>query len=210
MVSDLDLIDIQARIADPSQNSYWDHLINDPECYCAIKHLSADESALVFRGTNTPLDFFNDLDEEPVYDPQIGPVHGGSFRGVRARHQNIVALLHPRVYVLGYSLGAMRAFQEAGLLIANGIMPVAVRGWACPRPGFCQLSQIVARCPNALWWRNHLDAITYFPYRLGAYRHAGDERQVNVHPAFPDPWLFLAPHHLELYRAGIAASGVQP
>ncbi len=210
MISDLDLIDITARLYDPAQRDYWSHLIDDPECYCAIKHLSADESAIVFRGSTTPLDWYNDLDEEPIYDPQLGPLHGGFFKGVRNRHQNIVSLLHSKVYVLGHSLGAARAFDEAGLLIANGIMPVAVRGWGCPRAGFATLSDVIAKCPSALWWRNRHDPVTYVPYRLGAFKHAGEARVVDIPGTFPDPWLFLAEHHLSLYRAGLVATGAQP
>ncbi len=204
-MTELEMIDLCAQLYDPGQAAAWDHLIDDPECYCAIRHVGPDASAVVFRGSTTPLDWYNDLDEEPVYDRQLGPVHGGFYSGVRNRHADIVSLLRPRVIVLGHSLGAARAILEAGLLIANGIMPEAVRGWGCPRPGFATLSNVIARCPNALWWRNRHDPVTYVPWRAGAFKHAGEARVVDVPGVYPDPWLFLAEHHLALYRTGIAA-----
>jgi hypothetical protein len=202
-MNDLDLIDICARLYNPAANGAWDHLINDPECFCAIQHIAVDESVLVFRGSTTPLDWYRDMDEMPVDDPQIGHVHGGFFRGVRNRHQTVAALLRPKVHVLGHSLGAARAMLSAGLMIANGIMPVTVRAWACPRPGFARLSQIVATCPDALWWRNHHDPVTYVPFLGGLYDHAGAMRRVDVPGAIDDPWFLLADHHLSLYRQGI-------
>ena len=202
-MTDLDLIDICARLYDPTQNETWDHLIDDPECWCAIKHTSPSESVLVFRGSTTMLDWFNDIDEVPIEDPQLGHVHGGFFRGVRNRHQTIAALLNPKVHVVGHSLGAARAMLEAGLMIANGIMPESVRGWGCPRPGFAHLAEIVARCPYALWWRNHHDPVTYAVWLAGLFKHSGTMRHVDVPGRIDDPWLLLSDHHLSLYRAGM-------
>lgn len=203
-VTELDLIDDVARLYDPTQNAYWDHLLDDPECWCAIKHTAPDASTLVYRGSCDMLDWYNDLDETPVGDTHLGYVHGGFFRTMRAKHQAIVPLLRPKVTVVGHSLGAARSFLEAGLLIANGIMPVAVRGYGCPRVGYAQLSEIVAHCPDALWYRNCHDPVSYAVYRFGLFKHPGAMRQLVMPAGFPDPWLFLADHRLSLYRAGIA------
>lgn len=202
MITDLELCALCANIEDPMQLTIFDHLFSDDQCFAGVKYVGAD-SVLVFRGSKTPLDWFNDLREEPIDDPQLGCVHGGMFYGLRDWHQRFMEVLQGGVYIVGHSLGASRAFLSAALMMINGTMPKAIVGVGCPRPGYDRLSQIIAECPDARWYRNRHDPVTYVPYRLGNYVHAGAMRLVNAPGRIDDPWLFLADHHVALYHQGM-------
>jgi hypothetical protein len=150
------------------------------------------------------------LDQAAAYGKSqgdiLGPVHGGFFVGVRDKYEALMAACTGPVTVLGHSLGASRAMLFAGLMIANGSMPVRVRVWGCPRPGFSKLSGLIAKCPDALWYRNQSDPVTFVPWRAGLFKHCGEMRQVHAKPVDGDEWAFLRDHHLSQYRLGMVAA----
>lgn len=208
-MNDLDLLDVAARLYDPAQAAFWDHIFVDENCYCAIKYIDGG-SVLVFRGSVSVFDWFNDLTEDPIEDHQLGAVHGGFYRGVRDKYQSVMAALKGETTVVGHSLGAARAMLFGGLMLANGPPPRAIRAWGCPRPGFSRLSEIVATCPDARWYRNQSDPVTFVPWRLGDFKHCGEMRQVHATPIDGDEWGPLRDHHLSQYRAGMIAAEAVP
>jgi hypothetical protein len=178
-----------------------------------------DENVVIFRGT-VPTEFQNWLQDLMAYpcpcsDPKMGPLHAGSFFGMRDMMAKLVPLLNRKVRttLAGHSLGGQRACEAAGIMLDQYqpnpalLRLVSIAGPAC---GFEQFLNFIAPITNKVLYRNARqfegDGVPLLPIRLDpafAYRNL-PRTHVTAPPAGwikdMDPILW---HNSELYVAGI-------
>lgn len=190
-------------------NATWDHFdmgSDDGVCW-ALKRINGFD-VFVFRGSQTPWDWFADLMVLPIgslvpLKTRIGHVHAGFYFGMEKCLTEVLALITQPVVVVGHSLGAAHADDLCALLIVEGKPPVGRIVFGEPNPGLADLGTIIAKVPG--WsFRNgnavRHDAVTDvppFPFVKPTPFIACD--------CEPAPELFLeldafAFHHIELYE----------
>ena len=87
----------------------WDHFdigLDDGVCW-ALKKISGHD-VIVFRGSITPHDWFEDLMAIPI-PTKIGSVHAGFYAGMERVWSEVRPLITQPVIITGHSLGAARA-----------------------------------------------------------------------------------------------------
>ena len=154
------------------------------------------------------MDWFRDMMAivKPWGHPGLGPVHPGMYLGMTQVWSEIKAVIRPgeKVVLNGHSLGAARACTLAGLMVLDGMPPVARVGFGCPKPGFQTLADLTAKV-QAFSYKHvtaaHHDLVTDVPFTIPPedYVHASVPMLLfSAAPGF-DPWGSFRLHHMELY-----------
>lgn len=168
---------------------------------------NADTQAIVFRGTQTHVEWaddfdcrtqaFGNVDGHPVF------VECGFLTVYKALTGSLPALDHSkRIIVVGHSLGGALAQLYTFDQFANSLSaPPVVYTFGSPRAGGALFA---ARFP-AMCWRmvNVGDIVPHTPPELFGYVHVGTAVEVN---GFKDPLdLLRAAHSLVSYDDGLLA-----
>src|ERR1700674_3535176 len=194
----------------------WDHLDpgNDPDHVCWGLRRIGDIDVVVLRGSTARIDWRRDLDSwaNPFRHDALGPVHAGFLAGMDDTWREMRPLLREpgRTIVAGHSLGAGRACILTGMMVRDGVAPMARVCFGEPRPGFQHLADLIAGVP-ARSYRNgdgwHHDLITDVPYFVPplSYVHPARLTAVDARPA---PELsgklgIFAYHHMPLYEVAL-------
>ena len=216
MITDAQIVDAVAELygADPQ---FDDLLWPDADAGVAVALRRYDDIDLViFRGSTTGQDWERDLMAVPMPSgayPQIGWVHPGFLLGLDQTFAHIKPLLRGgkvRTVVSGHSLGAGRASQFGGLLIAaDPSIDVEAVIFGEPRSGCRTLRTLWAPKPYRSY-RNadpsgagH-DMVTDVP-TMPPYCQNRPLIDVFGEPSSRDPWLLLKYHHIQLYQEGVKA-----
>lgn len=123
--------------------------------------------AYATRGTRiTNLeDVRRDLDCLPVEYPGLGHLHDGFARGALLVLDELAAAIAGEtlpVWLLGHSLGAAMALDQAAMLQLRSIAVAGAVTFGCPRPGFSTLRALLQDLPG--WdFRHGDDPITEIP-----------------------------------------------
>jgi hypothetical protein len=157
-------------------------------------------TVIVLRGSETPLDFYRDLQAvaDPAHYAGLGPVHPGFLDGMEATWDGIRQHTRgPRVLV-GHSLGAARAAILSGLMVLDQQPPLARVVWGEPLSGFQVLADLIRDIPtrsyrNGDQWSH--DPVTDLPVPLGIERYVRASPLVDI-CARPMFWLSLDWHHI--------------
>lgn len=184
----------------------WDHFDageDDGVCW-AIKRLPGYD-AVVLRGSVNFKDWIRDFSAAPIFT-RIGHVHNGFHAGMEHAWADIRVRLKQPSIVTGHSLGAARAAILTGLMVKDGIPPVARVVFGEPKPGFQNLADIVARVPGRSY-RNgngtHHDLVTDQPLLPLEFIHPTPMLPVCAPPAANDPDIAFAWHHMPLYQVAV-------
>lgn len=209
-MNDLDIFKICVALYSTQPVGYWTHLFPIDGSYCAVKRVG-NIDVVVWRGSTTALDWFQDFLATPAIDFQdvrLGPCHAGFLAGVRGVLPEVNAVLGPNVIITGHSLGAAHAFIHAGYLVTGAhtpdgkpLIPLKVVVAGSPRPGFGQLKGLLhnAGVPMSSY-KNLQDPVTDVPV---AYLEPAPFTALTDAPPSNDPWGIVADHHSELYLAGL-------
>lgn len=217
MLSDRSLAGFCA--ASYSYQSSWDKILFEDSTnpvQLAIKYADGI-SYIVFRGSDSPLDWFEDIEGVPLDDPLVGKVEMGFCHGLERRLAEIQDLLGEHTVVTGHSLGAARACIFGGMLAASKKPPLRIAAFGCPRPGYDQLTDVLKMVPMGIY-RNRCDPVTFVPVPIpliGPWQHNRPVIQIDIDPATmetdPSPWadfndaiehITLRDHHVQLYQEG--------
>lgn len=220
MLSDRSLAGLCA--ASYSYQASWDKILFEDSTnpvQLAIKYAD-DITYVVFPGSQTPLDWFEDIEGIPLDDPLVGKVEMGFAHGLERRFSQIQTILGEHTVITGHSLGAARACIFAGLLAASKKPPLRVAAFGCPKPGYDKLTDILSMVPMGIY-RNRVDPVTFVPVPIpliGPWQHNRGIIEVDISPAImesdPTPWadfndavehFTFRDHHIELYMAGAPA-----
>src|SRR5258708_804403 len=119
MLTDLDIITICSALYDrPDDKTYSDAIWPTDGAYAAIRR-QGNIDVVVWRGSVTPLDWFEDLGSEvPLWDKELGHCAAGFLGGMRANAKHIDQTVGSDVIVTGHSLGAAHAALYAAHLCA--------------------------------------------------------------------------------------------
>lgn len=201
MLSDLDLVNITASLYDPKET--WGRFFT-PIVYGGVKCIGND-TVLVFRGSTTPRDWWEDFETSPINDTDLGILERGfsdTMREAVTNAGNLNTTYPGEFYITGHSLGAARAFIAAGYLQKR--QPI-VRVFGAPRPGGLQLKSILSSL-NIRSYRNRRDPVCDVPIELPGFPYVEpcEFTELNVEPTDDDQWGLLADHHIELYQRGVA------
>lgn len=215
MLSDRDLAHLCAASYDPCAvwDNVWIEIGQNPT------QVARKGNVLVFRGSVTRLDWFNDVKAIPVENALVGPVEMGFNDGLAELFPKILNDIGENPIICGHSLGAARALIFGGMLAAAGRRPAKVVGFGSPRPSFGKLTSILKDIPGAVY-RNRSDPVTHvpFPVPFRPWQHPYPVTNIDVAPETldhdPRPWLdfrdilshvVFGEHHIELYQLGAAA-----
>jgi hypothetical protein len=191
-----------------------DHGEDDGICWALARE--GDTDVVIFRGTDNIEDAIRDILAvawTPCSEQRLGPVHIGFFFGLDRVWGEMQPMLRPGapVCIDGHSLGAARASDMAGIMVAAGRPPARRVIFGEPRPGFAQLADLIKDVPTTSY-RNgcgrNVDIVTTVPFSLGplAYVNSALFTDVTVLPQPNDPWPGdAAYHHLQLYMRTLPA-----
>jgi hypothetical protein len=201
MITDLDAVNFcAATYSSPAQFDTVYSGVSDDDVWCGVKTLS-DCCVVAFRGSSDFLDWQRDLDSVMITDPDLGGVEQGFMQGMREVSNQLANIISAKpLCITGHSLGAARALIFAGLLEVAGAKPEKVVTFGSPKPGAEKLKFILSGVAiNS--YRNRHDPVTNCPIDLLGlpYVHPRDLIAVDAPPPQPDPWGFLADHHISLY-----------
>ncbi len=150
----------------------WDHqatVSNDAGVFYGLKRVGGI-TYVVFRGTDTPIDFVRDAEAYTAYDPDLGSVYAGFLRDMRATASYILSRCYDPLVVVGHSLGAMRANVFCGLAKIKGaeIIRRVTFGepWGCGQ----HLANLIADIPAAAYCAisgEDRDPVTELPPQIG-------------------------------------------
>ena len=204
--NDAALVDLVMQLYGPdgSDPTQWDYLGTSDIGYVAAKKVDG-VWIVISRGSVTGPDWIENLNAVPIWHPVLGHVHAGFLAGVMAHQADIEALVEPPVIYIGHSRGAAESDIRLGLALHKfgpGAEVFAV-AWGKPRAGFKQLADLIG--PNARWYANAGDPVCDVPVLFDLYVQPGERIDVAVPPPPDDPWGLVAPHHSELYQAGLHA-----
>jgi hypothetical protein len=212
--NDLDLVNLSAAIYD--SGSKWDHFdpgaIDDEVCW-ALKHLDGFD-VVVFRGSITALDWWLDLEFEPI-ETRIGTVHSGFFTGMEQMWSEVKPMLKQPVMITGHSLGAARADMLCGLMAADKAPVAHSAVFGEPRPGLSDFAHTLSKIDRVAYCngdKHGHDRVCDVPLRLQQiadldFIHPKRLVLVTAEPEgnfFATHGLF-AWHHISLYQKAIAA-----
>lgn len=201
MLSDLDLANL--CLACYTAPEVFDSFIDIDGVYVGVKHYD-DCSAVSFRGSTTPLDWFRDFEGLMIQDPTIGAVEDGFMCGIKDVWDFLGAELDPKkkLYVTGHSLGGARALLFAGLDYVFTSAPTEIVVFGSPRPGGNKLKEVLASVAIRSY-RNGLDPVCEVPMSIPfiePYVHPRDLISVSIPPSSDDEWGdLMGYHHIEKY-----------
>lgn len=204
MLNDAEICSLLQQQYDGEQ---FDATIDISGVYCSVKHYP-DCSVVMFRGSTTPLDFWRDFQGLMVQDADLGGVEQGFITGIRdiKAHLDNIDTEHHTI-IAGHSLGAARALLFAALAntdVNHCIESVITFG--APRPGGQKLKNILAPVMIRSY-KNAGDPVADVPIDIPLIEPYCEPREFTVlyEPPQPnDPWGIVAPHHLQLYQAGVS------
>jgi Lipase (class 3) len=207
-------------LASYDPNSVWTNAWIDDKDGIYVTHLlvqdenGEDVDIIVFRGSQTFLDWLRDLDAIPHKHPLLGWCHSGFLRYMDLVFEQTMAVVGKRIIITGHSLGAARASILTGLYAVNG-SPIEARVvFGEPHSGFKQLATILQQSGAELRsYRNNDDPVTEVPLfvmPLLQYVHASPLIKLSE-PRAPGDLELLHDHHMPLYYSGIKKylSGIQ-
>jgi hypothetical protein len=177
----------------------------------ALKRLPACD-VIVFRGSITFQDWIRDFRAAPI-PTRIGHVHAGFHAGMEHVWKEARPLIKQPVIVAGHSLGAGRAAIFTGLMVRDGIPPIARVVFGEPKPGFVDLAKLIAAVPGRSY-RNgdnsHHDLVCDVPFSFPPVQYVHPPPVIKV-CAPPKDGLFdqfgvFAWHHIELYQTAVTPS----
>jgi hypothetical protein len=201
---DSQLCELCAKLYDPLAT--WDVLWTQASWgMTAAKVVVEGVSVVVHRGSDSVLDWYDDLESELIReDEQLGSLPRGFSAPLRPWFQANMAHMEPNMVLVGHSLGAARAIQHAGLLTANGLKPRAVVVWGEPKAGMRQLANVL-KDVTIHSYRNRRDPVCTVPVTLGLldWIHGHELVALDAMPPANDAWGLLADHHIELYVIGM-------
>lgn len=212
MISDYDLCVFCAKLYDPKATGWSELWTEDQWGLTAAKAMLQDTTVVIHRGSTTPLDWYNDTVSEFVKeDPKLGSLPLGFSRPLRGWYEAHRPSFSSGMVLLGHSLGAARAVEHAGMLVADGLVPRAVVVWGEPKAGMHQLAQVLTRT-TVHSYRNLDDPVCTVPVTIGLlnWQHGHELTALNAPAAPNDSWGLLRHHHIELYEAGMAKLSPMP
>ncbi len=180
----------------------------------AFKHLDGCD-LIVFRGSVTLPDWIADFRAAAV-PTRIGHVHAGFYGGMETVLHDVRPMLSQPFIIAGHSLGAARADILTGMMVTDGVPPIARVVFGEPKPGLLDFSERIKDVPGRSY-RNgdgtHHDLVTDVPFSFPPlqYMHPTPIIPVNCPPRadhFSD-WGAFAWHHIELYETALAALAIQ-
>jgi pimeloyl-ACP methyl ester carboxylesterase len=196
----------------PTAFDHYDAGTDDGICW-AIKRLEGFD-VVVFRGSKTLEDWLRDVQARAT-PSRIGHVHSGFYAGMEHMWADLRPLLSQPAIVTGHSLGAARAAVLAALMTVDGAPLVARVVFGEPKPGLLDFAKLITGIAGRSY-RNgddtHHDLVTDLPLSFPPtqFVHPTPIIPVCCRPTgdlFSTMGVF-AYHHIELYRAALAA--VQP
>jgi hypothetical protein len=214
MLTDLQIIDVCAALYEEQPKGFWDIIWPVDGSYCASKMVDG-YNVIVFRGSTTVLDWFEDLGSEfPVWDKELGHCAAGFLEGMHNVEVSIDRKWHGPTIITGHSLGAAHAALYAAHRCAIDYPPVALINFGEPRPGFERFRDLLKEISFVRSYRNLNDPVTEVPClgipgtEIDLYVHSTALTPLSASAPSDDPWGPLAEHHIELYRRGIASLGL--
>ena len=212
-MTDRDLAQLALAIYGGS-DPHWDYFCSEDEIVWGVKKIDG-MTAVVFRGSETPIDFLRDLRvlPWPIEHSRLGFIHPGFLDGMEAVWTAVRAHTEPPWVLAGHSLGAGRTGILAGLMALDGTPPLTRISWGEPFCGGAQLAALTAGISmrsyrNGDRWAH--DPITDVPIPLRSalpYRRLSAVADISVSPGFglSVDWHHAWPigfHAMELYAKG--------
>lgn len=199
----------------------WDHVDegNDDGVYWTLLRLTplgtpVARWRLVFRGSVTRGDWLRNLMTvaNPFDHSELGPIHPGFFLGLTRVFKEVFSIIGPvdDLEVTGHSLGAGRASQFAGMMVAVGRPPARLVAIAEPKPGFARLSKLLCNIPgvtvlNGSPTSNKCDPVPSLPFELLIERFEHSREETSVFTVLPPgaarPWGDLVPWKVDYHHA---------
>lgn len=206
-MNDLDICTLVHALYSEQVDGFWDTLLPHDGGYVARKRIADKTDVVIWRGSETDLDWLEDLDASTIIDPRIGEVHAGFLRGVESVRAALDATIARPVLVAGHSLGAAHAAIYAGLSLMSGKDLRGAVLFGCPNPGYQRLANILAGLPLHSY-RNGRDPVTYVPAPIFGFDYVPVRPfiQVDVEPDASDSWGLFAHHHIALYHTAMQAA----
>ena len=208
--TDIDLVNLCAAIY--QDGSAWDYLDQgrDDGVYWALKRLDGCD-VVVFRGSRTDQDWWRDIRFFPI-PTRIGTVHHGFFEGIEKMWSELRSMLTQPVKITGHSLGAARAGNLCGLMIADGMPPIRRVVFGEPKIGWPDFCQLVAQIPAGTYCNRDAyghDEVTDVPFD---FPHCLDFGRPTPLIDVTDPPSLIERvdplfdyHHIQHYQAALAA-----
>jgi hypothetical protein len=187
----------------------WDRFdAGDDDGVCwALKRLSGYD-VIVLRGSVSFEDWVRDFRAAPIHTC-IGHVHDGFHAGMEHAWADVRLLLKQPAVITGHSLGAGRAAILTGMMVKDGVPPIARIVFGEPKPGFADLAELIKGVPGKCF-RNgdgtHHDLVTDVPFTFPPleYVHPSPIIPVCAPPAANDRWGAFSYHHIQLYQVALA------
>lgn len=168
---------------------------------------------VVFRGSKSLRDWFNNFRALPTDHPQLGPVESGFVDGLQDVLTEIgdkLSHTEKRIRIGGHSLGGARAFLFSGLLTVNLVWPSIVAGFGSPKPGMRQFSNILSELPDVYCFRNGPDPVPELPLSLPEFPYELPRSPIGLRAA-PTGWPDLIEWHAAtLYQKAVTSITVEP
>lgn len=126
----------------------WDHVDAgmDSGVFWALKRLAGFD-VVDFRGSIDRLDWLRDFRAQ-AQKTHIGHVHSGFWSGMEKMWAQAKPLLTQPAIVCGHSYGAAHAGILAGLMVADGMAPVARVVFGEPKPGLLDFAKFIEGVPG--------------------------------------------------------------
>lgn len=160
-----------------------------------------DVLVLIFRGSQTPEDWFRDFIAVPTVSfrhPSLGIMPAGFQIGMDEAYKDIVPLLTMPFIIGGHSLGAARACRFMAQYNGRARLLRSVL-CGCPNPGNETFLRRLDQYTIASY-RNRYDPVCSAPPIYGPARPF---IELDESPADGDGIGGVADHHIALYRAGV-------
>ena len=210
--TDAEIADLCAQIYEPNAVNIFDYFdagADDGVCWGLVRRDGAD--VIVFRGSVTLRDWLRDLNDM-LTSTRVGHVHSGFYAGMERTWAEVQGLLRQGAIVAGHSLGAAHADILTGLMVADGVPPIARVVFGEPKPGLLDFAKIVERVPGRSY-RNgdpeHHDLITDVPFSFPPLQYVHPTPIIPV-CCRPNDGLFselglFAWHGIDLYQKALAS-----
>src|ERR1700694_1760505 len=185
---------------------YFDPGEDDGICW-VIKRLPGYD-VVVLRGSVTFEDWIRDFRAAPIFT-RIGHVHRGFHTGMEHAGADIRLRLKQPAIITGHSLGAGRAAIMTGLMVKDGVPPIARVVFGEATPGFQDLADRVATVPGRSY-RNgdgvHHDLVCDVPFSFPPLEYVRPTPIIPVcaPPAANDRYGAFCWHHMQLYQVAVA------
>lgn len=186
---------------------WFDDGADDDQICWGVKRIDGID-VIVMRGSSTFTDWKRDFDAwaDPFHKTAIGRVHPGFLLGMEQVWAEAKGKVGHDIAVTGHSLGAARAGILTGLMVRDGIAPIARVVFGEPKPGFKDFADLILPVPSRSYCagddRGH-DLVTDVPFSFPPeqYLHPTSLISVSVSPAAADPWGPFRYHHMPAYAA---------